>query len=64
MTLKEKKINSVRNWLRDHVVPQAKFDGMTTYAMAVSLVELMENVEIDEQVRFNELNVINQYEGM
>ena len=57
-TLQEAKVEQVRNWLRDHVMPQKQYQGMSAWAMAVSLVELMDEQDIIQQ----ELDIIRMAE--
>lgn len=57
-TLQEAKVNAVRNWLRNHVEPQRQHDGMSSWAMAVSIVELIDEQDIIQQ----ELDIIRMAE--
>ena len=63
-SLKEAKVQAVSRWLKNHVVPQDAYDGMTSFAMAASLLDVVEGVEIEQEERFNELQVIHQYQDV
>lgn len=57
-SIKEAKIEVAREWLRNHVVPQVKYDGMSSYQMAVNLVDMMEEAEIVQAERQHEADLL------
>ena len=56
-TPKEAKIEAVRSWLRNHVEPQRQFDGVSSYTMATSIIELIDETEELHSIRQQEMSL-------
>lgn len=60
--LRERKLGALRDWLANHVNPQRRFFNASYYAMATSILDLIDEVEISDMERQHEMS-LETYEG-
>lgn len=58
--LRTAKLSRVMQVLYQYTDPQPRYSGMSTLEVAEFILKAIEDVEFDDNIRFNELNVIEQ----
>ena len=62
--VREAKVEAVSRWLKNHVVPQDAYDGMTSFAMAESLLKLIDKTVIEQAEKMHEMSLEEAYRSV